>query len=48
VLPVIGQGNILIKVAKNGSYINVIIKGVFYVLSLKATLISFKELINKG
>jgi hypothetical protein len=48
VLPVIGQGNIPIKVANKGSYIDVIIKGVFYVPGLKATLISSKELTNKG
>jgi hypothetical protein len=48
VLPVIGQGDIPIKVAKNGTYIDVIIKGVFYVPGLKAILISSKELTNKG
>jgi hypothetical protein len=48
VLLVIGQGDIPIKVANKGSYIDVIIKGVFYVPGLKATLISFKELTNKG
>jgi hypothetical protein len=47
-LPVIGQGDILIKVANKGSYIDVIIKGVFYIPGLKAILISFKELTNKG
>jgi hypothetical protein len=48
VLPVISQGDIPIKVANKSSYIDVIIKGVFYVPSLKATLISFKELTNQG
>jgi len=48
VLPVISKGDILIKVANKGSYIDVIIKGVFYVPGLKATLINSKELTNKG
>ena len=47
-LLVIGQGDILIKVANKGSYINMTIKGVFYIPGLKATLISSKELTNKG
>ena len=48
-LLVIGQGDIPIKVAKsNSSYIDVTIKGVFYIPGLKAILISFNELINKG
>jgi hypothetical protein len=45
---VIGQGDIPIKIANNSSYIDVIIKGVFYVPGLKAILISSKELTNKG
>jgi hypothetical protein len=48
VLLVISQGDIPIKVASNGSYIDMTIKGVFYMPSLKATLISSKELTNKG
>jgi hypothetical protein len=48
VLPVIGQGNVLIKIANNSSYTDVIIKGVFYMPGLKTTLISSKELTNKS
>jgi len=44
----ISQGDILIKVANNSSYIDIIIKGVFYLPVLKAILISFKELTNKS
>jgi len=48
-LLVIGQGDIPIKVAKsNSSYIDVTIKGVFYIPGLKAIFISSKELTNKG
>jgi transposase InsO family protein len=48
VLQIIGQGDIPIKIAHRGSYEHVIIKGVFYVPEIKSTLISSKELTNKG
>jgi hypothetical protein len=48
VFPVIGQGDIPIKIANNSFYTDVIIKGVFYMPGLKAILISSKELTNKG
>jgi hypothetical protein len=47
-LLVIGQGDVPIKIANNGSYTDVIIKGVFYMPGLKTTLISSKELTNKS
>jgi hypothetical protein len=47
-LPVIGQGDVPIKITNNSSYTDIIIKGVFYMPGLKATLISSKELTNKG
>jgi hypothetical protein len=45
---VVGQGDVPIKIANNSSYTDMIIKGVFYMPGLKATLISSKELTNKG
>ena len=47
-LPVLGQGDIPIKVVYNNNYKDILIKNVYYIPKLKATLISSKELTNKG
>jgi hypothetical protein len=48
VLPVIGQGDIPIKINNNNSYIEAIIKDVFYIPKFNTNLISSKELTNKS
>ena len=48
ILQVKGQGDIPIKIKYNNSYKELIITGVYFVPEIKATLLSSKELANKG